>query len=186
MIQGRGPSDTVTLNRAERRWADALAALSVFAAHPFELDGGRVLFDRRTGFSIPVTPALHAALRDRSAGRDPAAIARGCGAARAGALLRELQAWQRIGALTDEPPERLDEARPTGILSALLNVTHRCNLACEYCLMGHPALREGYGDRAENMTGETARQAVDFLARHGVREGLNLCFSAANRCWSFR
>ena len=155
----------------------ASVVLEVVAAglYSFSLDGEGVLFDGRTGFTVPVSPALWAFLDDGRTGTDPHAAARSIHPARAASLLREIRRWQQIGLLQSGPVDPLEAEPPTGILSALLNVTHRCNLACAYCLMGHPALREGYGDRADTMSPDTARRAVDYLARHGVSE-VNLCF----------
>jgi len=59
------------------------------------------------------------------------------------------------------------EAMPTGILSCLLNLTHRCNLACRYCIMGHPTLKQGYQDVKEVMSAKTAFRAIDLLSEQG-------------------
>jgi len=57
--------------------------------------------------------------------------------------------------------KRLDHFKKKNLMQIALNVTHACNLKCDYCYGdGGP-----YGGPSENMTRETAKQAVDFLLK---------------------
>lgn len=89
-----------------------------------------------------------------------------------GALNEEHPGWEELaerqhcGQFDDGMPP--PEAMPTGILSCLLNLTHHCNLACRYCIMGHPTLKSGYQDVKEVMSAGTALRAIDLLAEQGA------------------
>ncbi|MBM9535999.1 PqqD family peptide modification chaperone [Desulfobulbus alkaliphilus] len=64
---------------------------------------------------------------------------------------------------------------PTQLGSVLFNLTHDCNLACVYCIMGLSGLREHYilGNKA--MDEATGKQAIDLLASRNF-EHVSLTF----------
>lgn len=75
-------------------------------------------------------------------------------------------AFTELSKILSRPPADHSSHNPPRMLRALcLNVTHRCNLACGYCFAERLT-----GDRACDMTGETAGKALDFLFEksHGV------------------
>lgn len=74
-----------------------------------------------------------------------------------------------IEALDADPP-------PTSLGSVLLNVTHKCNLACAYCIMGMPDLRQSYQQSPVSMTPETGRACIDFLVGQGYGDQVSLTF----------
>ncbi len=57
--------------------------------------------------------------------------------------------------------KHLEKLRKTGLKQISLNVTHKCNLHCDYCY-GEDG---SYGGPAVHMSRDTARQAVDFLMK---------------------
>ncbi len=59
--------------------------------------------------------------------------------------------------------------------SAILNLTHICNLGCSYCFMEFPEVREHYGGSKSRMSMETAQAAVDFLHARS-RRGATITF----------
>ena len=59
-------------------------------------------------------------------------------------------------------PVEFDQC-PTGVISVLLNLTHNCNLACRYCIMSMPALKEGYQQRPVSMDPALVRQSIDYI-----------------------
>lgn len=65
---------------------------------------------------------------------------------------------------------------PNGIGSVLLNVTHRCNLACDYCIMDMPELHTAYHDEKRSLNDDNGRACIDFLAREGYRDHVSLTF----------
>ena len=64
---------------------------------------------------------------------------------------------------------------PTGVISVLLNLTHNCNLACRYCIMSMPALRQGYQQRPVSMDPTLVRQSIDYIRQVGLK-GTNITF----------
>lgn len=109
---------------------------------------------------------------------------------RGGLYLLDEEAWQALSGCSgakDEVVKELEFIRsrektraapplpsPTRPLKALcLNISHRCNLSCEYCFASYasPAAEEG------DMSFEVARAAIDFLIRRsGDRKKLQVDF----------
>jgi len=52
-----------------------------------------------------------------------------------------------------------EQRRNTSLKALCLNVSHQCNMSCEYCFAG----RGGYGGETGLMSFETGKQAIDFL-----------------------
>ena len=71
-------------------------------------------------------------------------------------------------------PVEFDQC-PTGVISVLLNLTHNCNLACRYCIMSMPALRQGYQQRPVSMDPTLVRQSIDYIRQVGLK-GTNITF----------
>lgn len=86
----------------------------------------------------------------------------------------ELRQRQRLDAvsLADLPTP----APPNGIGSVLLNVTHRCNLACSYCIMEMPELQTAYHDERRSLNDDNGRSCIDFLAREGYPDHVSVTF----------
>jgi uncharacterized protein len=61
--------------------------------------------------------------------------------------------------VADNERKYLEKLRQKKLMQVSLNVTHKCNLHCDYCY-GEDG---SYGSPAVHMSRETARQAVDFL-----------------------
>jgi uncharacterized protein len=65
--------------------------------------------------------------------------------------------------IRDYEKKRLDALKKKNLMQISMNVTHKCNLDCDYCYGGDGS----YGGPAIHMSKETARQAVDFLMKEG-------------------
>jgi uncharacterized protein len=63
--------------------------------------------------------------------------------------------------IDDFERKRLEKLKNSNLRQICLNVTHRCNLHCDYCYGGDGS----YGGPARHMSRNTAEQAVDFLMR---------------------
>jgi len=50
--------------------------------------------------------------------------------------------------------------------SAILNLTHACNLDCSYCFMKFPNVKARYGESKIRMDYKTAKASLDFLHKH--------------------
>jgi uncharacterized protein len=61
----------------------------------------------------------------------------------------------------DYERKRLEKLKDSQLRQICLNVTHRCNLNCDYCYGGDGS----YGGPARHMSRNTAEQAVDFLMK---------------------
>jgi uncharacterized protein len=72
---------------------------------------------------------------------------------------REVKAFER---------NHLENFKKNSIRHIALNVTHKCNLNCDYCYGG-----DSYGGPAIHMSKDTAKQAVDFLMK--VSENAENC-----------
>ena len=85
----------------------------------------------------------------------------------------EIDALIKEGVLfSPEPPHKKPEY--AGVIKAMcLNISHMCNLRCEYCF----ADGGSYSGEMTNMSFEVAKNAVDFLvARSGGRRNLEIDF----------
>ena len=68
------------------------------------------------------------------------------------------------------------------VKSMCLNISHDCNLACEYCF----ASKGGFGGERCLMSGETARKAIDFLIERSVgRRNLEVDFFGGEPLMNF-
>lgn len=86
----------------------------------------------------------------------------------------EIDALIKEGVLfSPESPHKKPEY--AGIIKAMcLNISHMCNLRCEYCF----ADGGSYSGAMTNMSFEVAKNAVDFLiAKSGGRRNLEIDFS---------
>lgn len=63
--------------------------------------------------------------------------------------------------IEDFERNQLKKLRKSNLMQIALNVTHKCNLNCDYCYGGDGS----YGGPAIHMSKDTARQAVDFLMK---------------------
>jgi len=93
-----------------------------------------------------------------------------CGAANE---LRILLEAGRFG--PDEAAILAEDFVPTGVNSVLFNLTHNCNLACKYCIMCMPDLKEGYKNQAKTVDKGLICGVVDFIHSVGL-PGTNLSF----------
>ncbi len=89
---------------------------------------------------------------------------------------KEIEEKFTLGALGGQVDGGNEDLKPTGIFSALINLTHQCNMACRYCLMALDSLKEGYYGVPDGMTEETGRNAIDFLHEAGVPSPVSLTF----------
>ncbi len=89
--------------------------------------------------------------------------------------VREIEEKVHLGYICTLPPKTDDDFCPNGLLSVLMNITHKCNLACKYCIMGMPSLKDGYKDNDISMSLDTALKAVDYIRTISVK-GVNLTF----------
>jgi len=79
-----------------------------------------------------------------------------------------INAYCEMNQILSRPIKNHENYRPPRKLRALcLNITHRCNLACEYCFAGKLT-----NEHAPSMTWEVVRAAFDFLfcESEGVRK----------------
>jgi uncharacterized protein len=141
--------------------------------HRVEVDARKVVYDVNELLVFEVDDAVwdyYDAVESGAA--DPReVVARSWGEQAAADVVDELRA---MGLLV--PPEKTPEPLPVpedkGMCGVTLNVMHGCNLACTYCF----AQQGDYGLGTQKMSSETARVAVDWLARRrgeyrGVRVG---------------
>lgn len=71
--------------------------------------------------------------------------------------------------------EKSEDHCPTGLISVLFNLTHQCNLACKYCIMAMPELKQGYQESQATMNVDLVRETVDYIYRAGL-PGMNVTF----------
>jgi uncharacterized protein len=131
------------------------AVQSLAHLHDFSLGGHAYLVNSTTGQAFAVAPV-------------------GAPAAGFAVPLKDLQRFGHLD-VVDEAQGDID-APPTGIGSVLFNVTHRCNLACDYCVMAMPDLQHAYHDEKQSMTKETGKACIDLLAKVGYRDIVSLTF----------
>ena len=82
---------------------------------------------------------------------------------------QEIQALIDEGMLFSEEPEHMP-AKYNGIVKSMcLNISHMCNLRCEYCF----ADGGSYNSKAENMSFEVAKAAIDMLVEKSYRNDIN-------------
>lgn len=142
----------------------------------FEQFGRKLLVDLPSGLALPISSAAWSLLHNlqqygRLEGEGAAFSAEEIAPA-----FQELAELVEVGHLCGpEPHAPSDDFPPTGLSSVLLNLTHRCNLACRYCIMAMPKLRQDYQRGISSMTEATAYQAIDFIRPHSV-PGLTLTF----------
>jgi len=125
--------------------------------HPFQIFNRRILIDLPSGFPRKVSNAAWEFIQQARQGE-------------------ELAGKIRLGMLGGQPNGMGEDFKPTGIFSALINLTHHCNMACRYCLMGLQPLKEGYLKAPDGMTETTAIKVLDLLHKMGVPSPVSLTF----------
>lgn len=86
---------------------------------------------------------------------------------------REIAALKNEGVLFS-PPHEYPQPVYSGVIKAMcLNISHNCNLNCEYCFAGGGT----YNDERKNMPLNVAIKAIDFLIeKSGKRKNLEVDF----------
>ncbi len=147
---------------------------------PFPLDqvhlcgifGRKMAFDLTSGRRVRISEAAWDLAQEVKTGARPFA-ALSDEATKAAAELRILL---EAGLFSQEEADTAaEDFVPTGINSVLFNLTHNCNLACKYCIMDMPDLKEGYKNLAKTVDKDLVPRVVDFV-RSVALPGTNFSF----------
>lgn len=138
--------------------------------HVYECLGRRFVLDVESGSFFEVDERTAELIKNRIS---PVADARGDFSNEDAEIESEIDALIGNGVLFSPEPVH-PEPVYKGIVKALcLNITHGCNLRCTYCFAGDGK----YHGKADLMSADTARNALDFLvARSGPRRRLEVDF----------
>ena len=142
------------------------------------VDDACYLYDTATNAIVDVPPAVHTVLEDyirlgaqavrrEFAGRLPAEdLGQALDFLRTCRGLHMLQPLRRLDYLPFADAANMRKQYAKGLKVMTLGITEQCNQQCQYCPFGgadHGAPRYG------NMTGETARQSINYLLSHTDR-----------------
>jgi uncharacterized protein len=128
--------------------------------HLFEIKSRRLCLDVNSARVARISDEAWEILRDFSNGTSVEQVASRVKARQVGEIVSRIDAGNLFTA--PAPYERALDPAPR-LSSAVLNLTHRCNLGCRYCFMRFPDVRERYGDSRLRMSAETAFRSLDFL-----------------------
>jgi uncharacterized protein len=138
--------------------------------HLFEIKSRRLCLDVNSARVARISDEAWEILHDFKIGASVAASR--VGERAAGEIVSRIDAGNLFTAPV--PYEAALDPAPR-LSSAVLNLTHRCNLGCKYCFMRFPEVRERYGDSRLRMSAETGVRGIDFLHDHSDR-GMSVNF----------
>ena len=161
-------------------------AQSVDLLYPFRVFGRRFLIDLPSGFPRKISDAAWELIHHARQGKRGSGFLYDFSEEEIKQAREELAGKIRLGMLGGQPSEMAEDLKPTGIFSALINLTHHCNMACRYCLMGLQPLKEGYLENSKEMTESTAMKSLDFLDKAGVPSPVSLTFFGGEPLLAFR
>ena len=142
--------------------------------HTFDCLGHSFLLDVESG-SVFIVDALVKELIEKC--NSPIDLSKGgfCGysAEEIAQAKEEIEQLKKEGILFSEELEHTPPSYSGVIKAMCLNVSHMCNLRCEYCF----ADGGSYNGKATNMSFDVAKSAIDFLVeRSGTRRNLEVDF----------
>lgn len=140
--------------------------------HLFQRRGRKLCLDVNSARVVRVSDAAWDLLSTLSRG----AAGSGDDRVHSQAAVDEVDARIAAGSFFTEPQAYDPSMDPLPVIdSAILNLTHRCNLGCAYCFMEFPEVKDHYGRSGTRMPWETAVASLAFLREHG-RQGTTVTF----------
>ncbi len=161
-------------------------AQSLDSLYLFKIFGRRLLIDRPSGFPRRVSDCAWELLCNSRLDEQQHEARNFFSEVELAEAREELEEKTRFGMLACSSSALSDDLKPSGVFSALINLTHHCNMACRYCLMGLESLEEGYRGSEEVMTELTAIRTLEFLHNVGVSSPISLTFFGGEPLLEFR